>query len=120
MGDVVGAQDVDDSLVADAGVGRRLRRVAGVVGGLGRAGGGTGGGSTLEGVVCGEREELRAHVGVGVGLRIVGGVDGSAKGYWGREVFLAGGRGVLVVAVGSADDNVEVIWSSVSCSSGKL
>lgn len=110
LGLVVVTQNVDNDLVADVWLGWGRRRVTSIVCGLGSASCGASFDTHLVCLDLSEREEFIAHVGVGVGDWVVGGVDGASKLHGTTETILRCGSRVLVVSIRAGDHHLEVIF----------
>lgn len=108
LGFVALAQYVDDDLVADGWVAGR-RRMLKVVFGLRCAGGCTGDDSVLVGFDIVEREEFVAHVGIGLGDWIERSLHGSSERDWAIVLITRLWGVLLVVSIGSGNDDVEII-----------
>lgn len=114
MGLVVLAQNVDDSLVAYAGLGRGFGRMTRVVSSLSSTGGSASCNTVRKSLYLIEREEFVSHICVRVGDRVVGSVDGASKLHRTFESWLRSWRGILVITIRTRDHYVEVILSKLA------
>lgn len=105
---VILAQNVDDGLITDSWMARR-RRMLRVIFGLRRAGRCTGDDSVLVGFDIVKGEEFVAHVGISLSGGIERGLHGSSERNWAIVFVTRLGGVILIVSIGSGNDDVEVL-----------